>query len=305
MNFDKIIINVQNRFFQPIEVILRRLLTYEDVHPIWIIGSPRSGTTLTYQLLCKSIEASYLTNRVANRYKIALLTRIFERTFKKKSLEPDSYKSDFGRTKSNSDPHEGGQFFYQFYSFENQYSDKESLELSKKKSFKRIINAIAFPSKLFISKNTVHSLRIKSLMEIFPNSSFLWVTRDKLDLIHSISQSYLKNKVQKDEWWGARVPDWEKYTSKAIEEKALFQSNQIDDIIKNDLKSTKANYCKVSYKELCEDPKRVISEISDKLKLNDFLKDLEKEVPDSFECSRAPKDELANKIKDLLKRSEQ
>ena len=158
MKFDQFLISVQNRFFQPLEFICRKMNNTEDIIPVWIVGAPRSGTTLAYQVLCRCFKATYLTNRVAKRYRVAHLSRWYERNILNSSMVPESFRSAYGKTNLPDDPNEGGQFFYQFFPTQNPYTEKDFLSVKKKNEFRNLISSITAPNNLFISKNTYHSL---------------------------------------------------------------------------------------------------------------------------------------------------
>ncbi len=49
-------------------------LKYLDLYPpVFIIGPPRSGTTVLYQLLCKHTNFSYINNFIGHWYRIPIL----------------------------------------------------------------------------------------------------------------------------------------------------------------------------------------------------------------------------------------
>lgn len=293
----KIFKNIQSRLFQPVEQIVRKGSGFDDsLKSIWIVGAPRSGTTLTYQIFCTAFKAYYLTNRVAERYRIALLTRIFERFFYTKRLKPRSFDSNFGETASQNDPHEGGAFFYEFFPVEEPYIEK--LNGQDANLLKRSVSGISRPFELFISKNTVHSLRIRALSEIFKNGVFIWVTRDKVDTAYSIIKAREKNGVNEHEWWSVRPPGWQEKKELNEIDMVLWQINEIERIIEQDLRDSKSIFLKIDYKHLCEDPKKAIKEAAKLLDLGHLL---EHEhfalLPSSFKFSVAPENKLANEIR--------
>ncbi len=289
--------NIQSRIFQPFERILRRGSGADgSMKSIWIVGAPRSGTTLTYQTLCTAFKGYYLTNRVAERYRIALLSRNFERFFYTKNPKPRSFDSNFGETSFQNDPHEGGAFFYQFFPMEDPYIEKLNGQAAN--LLKRTVSSISKPHDLFISKNTVHSLRIRALSEIFKNGVFLWVTRDNVDTAYSIIKAREKNGVNEHEWWSVKPPGWRETKEMNEIDMVLWQITEIERIIERDLKDSKSTFLKVDYKHLCEDPKKVIQEAAEVFDLEHLLEqDRFALLPSSFKFSVAPDNKLANEIR--------
>tara|TARA_B100000575_G_scaffold102144_1_gene81416 strand:+ start:40 stop:339 length:300 start_codon:yes stop_codon:yes gene_type:complete len=76
-------LKIKNSILQPFNYILSPLqnnflhkedLKYLDLYPpVFIIGPPRSGTTVLYQLLCKHTNFSYINNFIGNWYRIPIL----------------------------------------------------------------------------------------------------------------------------------------------------------------------------------------------------------------------------------------
>lgn len=303
MTLQQFVISSQSILCKPIENWLRkrRQDNIQNILPVWIIGAPRSGTTLTYQLLCKYFEAYYLTNRVAKRYRISLVTRIVERFFYSNPPAPASFESKFGNTQAPGDPHEGGQFFYQFFPKEDPYAASADISESQNKNFRNIIEAISYPQALFISKNTFHSLRIQVLAEVFPQSAFIWVRREIESTVYSILKAREKLNIPDEEWWGIKPPGWEEMQDQSTIDKTIWQVRETENIIETDLKNKNAAYLEVTYRQVCEDPMEVLKEIEQKFGLAQHRRKDRSFIPDSFSYSTSPEDELAKKIKQNIK----
>lgn len=302
MDIHQLKISLESILFKPVEHWLRHRIqnTSKNITPIWIIGAPRSGTTLTYQLLCTYFDAYYLTNRVAERYRISLLTRLLERVFLSKPIVPSTYQSKFGSTPTSSDPHEGGQFFYQFFPKENPYSTSDELTDNEKTSFQNIVKAITEPHSLFISKNTFHSLRIPALTELFPQSIFIWVRRNKAATVYSLMKAREKLEVPDAEWWSVKPPDWKNSQELPVIEKSIWQVNEIENIIERDLIAAKANWKEVSYEQICKNPYQVLKEIADRFDLHDYIQKYHSQIPDSFTYKELPENDISKEIKQAL-----
>jgi hypothetical protein len=76
---------------------------------IFIVGVPRSGTTLLYQLMARHLNVVYISNAVA-RYWLAPLWAL-RRGAAEASIE---LRSDLGRTEGDAAPHEFG-WFWEFH----------------------------------------------------------------------------------------------------------------------------------------------------------------------------------------------
>lgn len=300
MNLNQLKINIQSRLLQPVEIGLRMFGVDPDlVTPVWIVGVPRSGTTLGYQLMCSSFNASYLTNRVAKRYRIAKTTRIWEKLVNGGQLKPASFQSNYGKTNIKDDPHEGGAFFYQYFPKSKLYCTVE--DVNRPDEFKRLIGSITEPNKIFISKNTYHSLRIKALKELFPQSRYLWIYRNKADNIRSLFQACEKHGVGENGFWGLTPPGWERHKNDRLLDKVVWQVEETEKLIGKELQNTESIYCKVSYEELCNDPRQVIREVAAKFGILESLycKELSN-IPLKFNYSSDKGSNLIREIEDRL-----
>lgn len=304
MNWERLSSNIQSNLFIPFETLLRsQIKASHKVKPTWIVGVPRSGTTLIYQILCKGSNIYYISNRLALKYRIALLTRIIERNFIKVPLTPTSFDSKYGVTNTLSDPSEAGDFFYQFFPVKNPYSDENTLNEEQKRRVRELISAISFPQEKFVSKNTIHSLRIKALKDLFPESSFVWVSRDTISTAYSIIKARDKFNISNNEWWGIKPPGWEEQNQKSLVEKVIWQISATEKIIEEDLLASDSTFIKIDYSDICNHPGRCVKSLSTVLNMEDEFKDIDGKIPNSFGLSKAPDDMLSKEIEKALKKS--
>jgi len=287
-------IHLQNRLFQPLEYMVKFFggSDPDEITPVWIVGAPRSGTTLMYQLMCFSFHSAYLTNRVASRYRIAQLSRKWERQFAGKPVIPQSFQSSYGNTVHPNDPHEGGQFFYQFFTNDEVPTFKSE---KHQQEFRKIISRISRPEPLFVSKNTIHSLRIPLLTEAFPKSRFIWVDRDPVAAAWSV---YSKRQKIDGQWFGITPPGWKNQSKRPLEEQCLWQIQSTNAIIEEHLLSSASQYIRISYEEICSDPADTLQTIGEKLNISDHLKK-PLALPESFSISEPPDNKITQTLKSL------
>ena len=89
-------------------------IDYLDLFPpIFIIGSPRSGTTVLYQLLCKHLKFATLIILFQIGQKAPLTATKLYRRFSKNS-NPIDLNSEFGNS-SYMGPSEYGEFWYRWF----------------------------------------------------------------------------------------------------------------------------------------------------------------------------------------------
>ena len=118
-NYVKFFISRFIHFLSPLEQ--RLLECYKELKypPIFIVGPPRSGTTLLYQIIVHCFHVAYFPNIAARFYKIPVIaTKIGKILFR-------PYKSDFtstyGLVKGTMAPHEAGVIWDRWFPTEQKH----------------------------------------------------------------------------------------------------------------------------------------------------------------------------------------
>lgn len=239
------------------ELLERNLLNKTEPNhphpPTFIVGPPRTGSTLLYQLLVSNYNFSYLSNFTAFFYKNpAWMTK---KTLKiKKTYNPDKFESKYGLTKGLWAPSEAGQLYR--YWFEQGGLDEEK-QIKIKKTLYYISDIVSAP---FLWKNLDLSKKIDTLIDIFPDAVFLYMKREPLYTAQSLLLSRYNKYGRSDKWFGIEPPDIENIRYHPPHEQVTLQVKSIEECIakainENDLTSV----VKVNYEELCRETKDQLS----------------------------------------------
>src|SRR6056297_1412323 len=109
--------------------------------PVFIMGPPRSGTTLLYQLLTQTCHFSYFSEFAASYNTFPFLATYL----KKKHFGKDnqSFKSDFGRPRGLFAPSEAGEIWNRWFPAEYKesynYVDENHLDEKQKKHIYQLV----------------------------------------------------------------------------------------------------------------------------------------------------------------------
>ena len=239
----------------------KKLKRQEAQAPIFIIGSPRSGTTLLYQFFIRYLSVGYFSNFMSNIFHAPLLAYKIQRRFLKKSID---FKSYHGRTKGLSGPSEAGLFWYRWFPRGRYvYSDGNTLTQKAVKELRNVIHHLTIIiNKPIVFKNTYNSMRIKALAEIFPNACFIICRRDPLDVAQSLLLSRQSALDCKDQWWSVppqEIDEIEKhhYCDQVVEQ-VYFIERQIE---QDRFESGGGHFFVVDYQRLCTNPAKVLTEV--------------------------------------------
>ncbi len=233
--------------------------------PTFIVGPPRSGTTVLYQLLCKHLQFGYINNFVANWPKAPLTASIFYKKFYQKSHDIELV-SNYGISPNTFGPNEFGRFWYRWFDKNNKLISTQKQFLNKLKI--EISGLTNIHQRPLLFKNVMHSMRILDLYKIFNNSTFIVLKRNKIDIAQSILKAKIdlyKNKnhsfsvISSKEQLDPNLPYWKKIPS------------QINGVYSNieEAKNLigRNNFIFVDYKELCLNTEKVLKDIETNYKI--------------------------------------
>jgi hypothetical protein len=227
-------------FFYPFIWFEKRLINSLDnnsyITPIFIIGAPRSGSTLLYQLLAYYYEFSYINNLSSIFYKSpALITYLTKYIFKPYSDK--SLSSAYGLIKGIWSPSEAGAVFNHW--FDNDKINNEYI----RKSIIRIGHIYKRP---FLCKNLKNYLRLERIYEIFPDAFFVYIKRNLIYNAQSIIIGLYKDKQEMK-----AVPSVDK-SSGDIYKQAIDDILLIQDSIESFLTKNNCKYIQIDYDKLCD-----------------------------------------------------
>lgn len=233
---------------------LRNVDLQQEIVPVWIIGSPRSGSTLFYNLLVNSFECNYISNFTAKFSYSPYLASSIQSIFNLKKNRSYSFKE--GETHRLGAPHEAWPFLYRWFpkGYENMYVSYDQYSTDYFKEFRKSVIALqSLQNGPFVLKNTVNSLRIGPLVKVFPKSLFIVCERDSLDICQSIFR--MRKKRQNPlEWVGAAPKQYQDLKNLSLHEQVARQVCEIYHQIERDRNEFNLDHQMISirYENLCE-----------------------------------------------------
>lgn len=250
--------------------------------PIFVIGPPRSGTTLFYQLLVHRFHFAYIQNQMAfYRHAIPWFT--------KNKLNPNKpYVSDFestlGKTSQDVGPN-GGLFFWDrfFPGQKNDYYRDFQFSNADKIEIKGTINFLSeYLDAPFLSKNLLLSLALKPIQSVFPEAIFIRVNRDPRSIASSIRDERIKAYETDDKWRLMRPASYPELLSKPPHIQIAQQVSEILEALNQDIDSD-AKLIDVQYESFCARPNEILNSLEKQLlDLGIPLKNRNKVIPEKF-----------------------
>jgi hypothetical protein len=171
--------------------------------PIFIVGAPRTGSTVLYQLITNAFDVLYIDNLAAKWY--MNLYYGFHKSIKRFGhTGHNCFDSDFGDTKSGGlhAPAECGEFWYQWLPRHKHFIDSNEVSDSSLEEIRQVITAVINRfNRPLIFKNLNAGQRMKMIKEIFPNAKFIFVTRDPYFTAQSILKAKRSLGIPDNQFW--------------------------------------------------------------------------------------------------------
>ncbi len=241
---------------------------------IFIIGVPRSGTTLISQLLSACTDAGYVNNLMARFWQAPTVGAQLSCEVLKRRIFTGS--SAYGQTLYPEEPHEFGAFWRSVLN----YSDMTQKETDKGIDWNALVitlNKIAsVHQRPVIYKVFQLYWHLATFHNYLPSSKWIWVKRNPVDNALSLLQMR-KNKTGKtDTWFSARPIGAEKYDKESPLVQVAAQVKLIEDWIEKQLsKIPNEASLQVNLDELCKTPDAIVTSLISKLKLKPIQKNIQ------------------------------
>lgn len=223
--------------------------------PVFIIGAPRTGSTILYQTLTNQLDVLYVDNLVCKFYKNFFFGFwLSDKLFKQKAH--NCFKSNHGDT-SSCGPHapsECGGFWYRWLTVDRHFIDYDDITEEMIEQIRDEITAVinCFDKPL-VFKNLNAGQRLRLLQKCFPDAKFIFLKRDPLFTAQSILKAKRKVGISDDIFWSvmpSNVKELEKLNSyEQIIKQIYFLEKQI---IEDRKLFDEKNILMVNYKELGE-----------------------------------------------------
>lgn len=250
--------------------------------PVFIVGAPRSGTSLFYELLVTRYRLAYFSNLAHRFYKTpSAVTKLGRKVITDYRA---SYASDYGHISGWGAPNEAG-WIWQRWLDDGDWCDEGALNAADAEEMRATLavqeTVLAAP---FVNKNVMHANRMRLLDAIFPGCLFIEVRRDTADTARSIIRAQERHKGPPPDaqaWWsvrpsGARPADM-------ITRAALQVTGVASDIARDGAQIGDNRLHSVVYEDLCKDTQNVLEGVGVFLRGHGLLIAEKGAVPEHFD----------------------
>ncbi len=239
----------------------------EPNHPfIFVFGLPRSGTTITAQLLAYHLKCSFINN-VSARFWLAPVTGIaLSRILLSQEAQPQM-GSNYAETPSLTGLHEFG-YFWRHWLQLNRIEDFTRLEeIVEQVDWaglrKTLVNIQQAENRPMVMKNIFGAHFLPRFLKEFPQSIFVYIQRDLADVAVSILNARMKFYGNPDTWWSTIPPDYKELEHLKGAEQVAGQVASLSEFYNGMIASTEDSnrVIRVNLADLCRTPKSVSEKI--------------------------------------------
>jgi len=252
---------------RPVEHALLRSSRTPAHPPCFIIGPPRSGTTLLYELLITRFRVAYISNLAHRLFDVPVAASWLGRPWIMRWQ--GRFESRYGHIRGMGAPNEGGWVWSRWMSGMDPMdaSDASSLPVEEiRGTVAGVERSLGGP---FLNKNVVFSVRMKLLDAIFPDCLFVEVQRDVRANIRSIVRAERSEGGPRDAsgWWSVKPRGWRQHCHQGPAHRAAAQVRGVHDDIAVDAGGLgPSRLLSVRYEEMCEDPEAAADRVGAFLK---------------------------------------
>jgi len=270
-----------NKALEPYEVCEKSINQFPT---IFIFGLPRSGTTLTYQLLAYCLDLAYINNLIA-RFWLAPLHGIMLSKSVLSDTRDGSFTSDYGKSVYIHGPHEFA-YFWQHWLRITSINDMLKFGVSNPKiKWNELGNVVNNIQDLFgkgiVFKTNYVANYLKDFSQTFCMPIFIYVERNPLDVGLSILRARMEYYGNYDSWWATYPPEYESLKSLPFQEQIASQIFSLHKVYEAQLnRIDRKMVIRIDYKQLCESPERFLHNVMSRIKnVYDFKVDIINTIP--------------------------
>lgn len=218
--------------------------------PLFIVGAPRSGTTLPYQYLMNRFRFAYFPN-LSKWYPRSCVTAAA--VARLLGQPATTYTSRFGIMKGATAPSDGWDVFHRWFPRYDYSVPIDEAHLHELRTIVRLVERL-YGAPL-LNKNNSHSVRIRPLSQLFPRALFVHVDRDWPSTVDSLLRGRRTHDVPPDAWWGAPPPqDWDRSFENETE-RVVAQVRGLRESIRAELDALPdRRWTEIRYESFCARP---------------------------------------------------
>jgi len=252
-----------NRFLARVDLPFLKRGDEPVTPPLFIVGVPRSGTTLTYQIVACQLKVGCFIEPMNILFGCPNLVLRLARPFLNEQRQ--IFESNYGRSGHWLAPAESGSFWLRWFPSDGElghYSDPDRFDVTRYESLKANVESMSrIVGSPMLFKSVYLDMSIHVLAQVFHDARFVHVTRDMLMVCQSLFQA---RQQQNDplQWWSVKPPGYRQLLSQPLWQQVTEQAFVTESILRRDLKRyARERVFEIAYERLCERPREFADQL--------------------------------------------
>lgn len=224
-----------------------------DPTVIFVLGSPRTGSTLLFQVIINHFRCAYLPNIVNDCFPHHPIVGSATLRGVMGDARTD-YASDYGKTSDPLDPSEASAVHAFWFGGEHPSQIRSRIPMPGREDHlvRSVLGIATLAGRPLVLKNAWNCFRVPCLASLFPTARFAWIRRD----IVASARSDLEARLQRDgpdTWNSATTANYLELQRRPCWEQVVEQQYEYNIAIEQDLRDhAEGRCCEVWYEDLCE-----------------------------------------------------
>ena len=236
---------------------------------LFVFGLPRSGTTLTYQLIAQCLVLGYINNLIARfwlapQHGIALSQAVLE------PVRVPEFHSNLGQTAGPQGPHEFAYFWQHWLKIMSvedlTYFDSPRPDVD----WPGLVKTVRSMQQMFgagiVFKTSYAPSHIRAFANNFPLPLFIYVERDPVDIGLSLLAARETIYGRRDHWWSVYSPNYKELAELPFDQQIAGQVHSLRDAYERAIKCVSSELVvRLEYSRICEAPGDILSTLQSRL----------------------------------------
>jgi hypothetical protein len=263
--------------------------------PLFLVGSPRSGTTFVMQLLNATDQFAIPTNLLSRFYYAPYLGAKIQQLLTDKNFDYNNemgdlaskgeFNSSLGKTASALSPSEFTYFWRRFIpNYDPQYLTPHEEEQIDGRGLASGLAAIeAVLQKPLATKAFIIQYNLPKLYQLFNNCIFVQVKRNSLYVMQSIYEARKSFYNTLDIWWSVKPKEFSELQHLDVYQQIAGQIFYTEQALADGLSQIPdKSRLIVEYEEICQNPDDFYKKLKDKYEENQYELPSNVKLPNAF-----------------------
>lgn len=231
--------------------------------PVFIVGAPRTGSTILYQAITNRFDVAYISNLASLFVRSLWLGERLHRVVYR-GAPHGCFRSAYGKTRGLNSPSECGKFWYRWFPRDRHFVTLADVDVAGMGRLRRTIAAITEDGgRPMVFKNLNCGQRLQVLHRVLPEALFLFIVRDPVQTARSILRGRVERQGSKERWTSVMPRNHAALMRLPYPAQIVGQVHALERQVARDLTLFPPRQSlQVHYEAFCEDPEATLERVA-------------------------------------------